>query len=299
MVKKDSGIQVIARDILPGDDIVIISDPEPAIEVFHHVTEEDLFAPEKFESFIEILNASVDEASGDGQIDLDDAQHLLGVGGENFGPKFVLEAILRNKATSDEFCNRVRANLPSVLNSEVEPYKEINQRFLYSVSERWKLPLMIVKLGDDPLTGHYTLALKNPEQKDDGSWHVLIADPTRPGERWHDLPNNWSELGSQSVIINEAYQNNKDSYDLTFPGDLQTAENIKLLESKSDRLQFDAYNCGLYCLFIAAVRTALKGDQFSGFNMLGIPQIEEDTKIVKNGQPLPGIEILTRSQLGI
>ena len=200
------------------------------------------------------------------------------------------------------FCARVRANLSTLAPEKhvYAPDEELNQSVLYYLSERWHLPLILIKLGASLETGHYALALRRPEQTQDGHWKVLIADPTRPGERWHDLPDDWqtSYTSGSAVIMNEAVGANN-TYDLTFPGDLQTAENIELLEAKSQRFQIDAYNCGLYCLFIAAVRTGLKGDQLNAFNMLGIPQIQEDTRITENGQPLPGIEIRTKSELGL
>ena len=71
MVKKDAnaGIHIIARDIVPRDQIKILSDPEPAIEVFHHVTDEDLFDPGNFEPFVQIMDTTVNEVLADGQID--------------------------------------------------------------------------------------------------------------------------------------------------------------------------------------------------------------------------------------
>ena len=111
-------IQVIAKDILIEDDISIVAESASTIRI----TEEELYEPETFESLIQILNASLKEVEGDGEIDLTDSKHLLDVGGENFGLKFVLEAILRNKPNSDIFCNRIRQNL-----SKLTPGRRVYQ----------------------------------------------------------------------------------------------------------------------------------------------------------------------------
>lgn len=227
MVKKDGkvGIQVIAQDIVLAEQIQILPEA-PTI----HVTEEELYSPNSFEPFIQLLDAQVEEVLADGQIDLGDAQHLLQSGGENFGLKFLVDAETRNKVASDTFCARIRSNVAEFTNLRFEPNQELDWSFLYTLSERWKLPLVLIKLGSNQLAGHYTLALKRPEQKPDGGWQVLIADPTRPGVRYHDLNDSWQESpGAQNEYIPNSVAGNDNPYDLTFPGDLQTAQNIDLL----------------------------------------------------------------------
>ena len=285
--------------------LITIVDDEPKVELIDkpvesiHITASELENPDSFMRFINLMNTTVEEVLSDGSLDDGDIEHLIEIGGPEFGQKFLIDAET-NKYAADEFCKRIRQNLPDLTPSNLRfgPEQELDQSILMYLSERWHLPLIIIKLGQNDETGHFTLALNRPEQTEDGNWRVLISDPTRPGERWHDLPNNWQTSNNAgSAVLTNMIAGIDKPYDLTVPGDLQTAANIKLIEAKSQRFQLDAYNCGLYCLFAAAVRMGLKADQLNEFNMFGVLQIEEDTKIIEDNKSISGIEIKTRSEI--
>lgn len=211
-----------------------------------------------------------------------------------------------NFHASQEFCKRIRNNPSQIFPGnervgETEPFPWSTLVFLAS---RWEIPLTLIKMGSDPKSGHYTLALKNPE-KIDGKWEVLIYDPLARGERKHILPDDWetNSASESTVLRNEIWGVDPSNYDLSVWGDNISDEDRALIESKRGKFQpyNDDYNCGLLCLFAAAIRMGIKGKADSLFNVVGRKQIMIDTATYDGDGMIPdsGVEILTAAQLGV
>ncbi len=269
--------------------------PESAIEI---VDSAEKSQADGIDQLIEIIDELEIEVFDDGVLDENDVEIVRERVGKEFMPKAIVD-IQANFVAGQVFCDRLRKNLPNLCPGKtIQPNEDFNWTYLYAISERWNLPLIMVKLGSREVGGHFTLALKRPEQQPDGSWRVLIYDPLNRGERWQNLPKDWqtNRSGEAEVSMNEL-AGRATKYDLTLPGEEQMADRAGLLEAKRQKFQFDSNNCGAFSLFAAALRTAMKVDSLDPFCMIGIPKLEQDTIDNDGDIPLPGIEIKTKEEL--
>jgi len=160
---------------------------------------------------------------------------------------------------------------------------------LIDLAAEWQVPLALVVVGGN----HYNLLLKQPAQFN-GSWRALVYDPLIGNERYIDLPN-WKQEGATVIsafnagvacsnkVLEEIING---SYDLRLLGDESFAHNTSLGDAKSTRVQFDGYNCGPACLFMAALRAgAIPG--WNGFKFAGREALERDV----------GLRVLTRKEI--
>lgn len=203
-------------------------------------------------------------------------------------------SVQENRKSAQVFVNSLRLETADLLgnSASLDDYTE-NQwyqfRDLRQLADRWLLPFATLERGR-----HFLLLLKPPEQRADG-YSVLVYDPMIGGETYVDLPN-WrgtmdvNHLAENNILVNDLAleQLTKGDYNLSLLGDSDFATNVDLYREKMDRVQFDGYNCGPACLFMAAVREgAVARKEWSGFKFSGRDQLKEDIFIT----------ILTREEI--
>jgi hypothetical protein len=197
-----------------------------------------------------------------------------------------------NKDAADTFMRTLRTVTNELLGEKSDRQYDAqtwyNSIDLNSLAERWQVPLALVVVGGN----HYTLLLRKPEQHE-GNWRALIYDPQRGGEMYVALPNwkpglDFTETFAAGIACSTlGYQELQEgSYDLSLYGDESFANHSTQGDAKRTRVQFDGWNCGPACLFMAMLRTGAKPD-WNGFKFAGKDQLQQDT----------GLRVLTREEM--
>lgn len=217
------------------------------------------------------------------------------------------DRIIRSEVSAEEnihaaqiFAHNVRNRMgydvedPIYTGRSSSEYREncyLNETEITQLAQRWQVPASFLHLTD---ANHWNLILKAPERTPDGTWRVLVYDPFINGERYRNLPNGFTpDIASRAdrlashafsdygIYCNElALEQLVDGeYDLSVYGDEEIAEDPEVMEAKQTEVQrYEAYNCGLHCVFAAALREAMKEpDKNYRFRIAGRDLLDKDT----------------------
>lgn len=181
-----------------------------------------------------------------------------------------LEVVLsRNVRAAQVFMDNLRSNAHAILKEQNAPddrpldkaawFSFLN---LETIAGRWGLSFRFARIRGN----HWVLCLNEPEIRD-GKRVVLVYDPMTGGERLHVLPHDWDDTQDMSynLTANEVYQslpaiaqmNAGEQYDISFSGEVLQAVDAQTIDDKRERMQFDGWNCGPACLFVALLRRGL------------------------------------------
>ncbi|MFH1832791.1 MAG: hypothetical protein ABH816_01305 [Candidatus Levyibacteriota bacterium] len=173
--------------------------------------------------------------------------------------------------------------------------QEFADSSIIGLANRWNIPIMLVQDRN-----HFLLGLKEPELHS-GKWQVLVYDPMRGCEQWHQLDywsNDYSSIWNinnpsvSSVTVSQDCFNQlqNGTYNLSLAGDEEIANHPELYDAKQARIQGvttpDSWNCGPLALFAAALRTGVKEGP-NEFKSKGRDLLLQDT----------GIKVLTREEI--
>jgi hypothetical protein len=198
----------------------------------------------------------------------------------------------RNQASAQKFFRNLRRDTAQILAEEQwESLSTLNRASyegtrwyqlvdLVALANRWLLPVVIFRKQES----HYLLVLKPPELIED-SYQVLVYDPIQGGERYMQLPNfsgqiTPDDLRSQNFFFSRSARNllEEGRYNLSLYSDTHIASNPELHQAKTTEVQFDGWNCGPACLFMAAIRAGAQAD-WSEFKFAGRDKLHEDTDL--------------------
>lgn len=244
-------------------------------------------------NLIRLIDEAAANLSTDG-ISIEEANRTTDQFGEPVAMQILVSAE-NNRSAANDFCQRVRQNIDNILPShhQVAEASDMNYVDLWNLANRWGIPLKIVRLGDPATGGHYTLGLKDPEQLPNGGNRILVYDPLS------DLPRyvNFDGTGNGVQVYDNELVGIETPYDLSLEGDEEIAQNYDLVEAKTGRIQFDGYNCGLMCIFMAAIRKGVEPG-YNTFKEIGRDLLEKDTRIFDSDfNELPGIKVLKREEI--
>jgi hypothetical protein len=169
----------------------------------------------------------------------------------------------------------------------------INPEEMIELADRWCVPVLFYRLN----ANHWILALKAPELDSQGKWRVLTYDPMKGSEIYTDLPlgfkiptlrsptreQNIYEFSDYGFYCNQRAHSQllTETYNFSIAGDDAIASNTEVRDAKQTKVQIsDAVNCGLYCLFAAAIREGMKKSPAnSSFRERGRAQLQHDSHL--------------------
>ncbi|MBI4058334.1 hypothetical protein HY408_01065 [Candidatus Gottesmanbacteria bacterium] len=289
------------KGIIPPS-VTLTSDKPPTTPTYVEVSEAETYTQGDLDRMVQVLREDIRRVADLVINEAEIAQLEQRYG--DFASKVIVSA-QENMEVAPGFSSRLRQNINQLTGTKTK-YDETTEFFssdLLDLSERWQLPLILVRLGNYRF-GHYALALKKPEQDASGKWRVLIYDPMEGGESWLELPEEamkyaFADPRKTNVLLLSNPLAYHGPYDLTVQGDVDFADSPKVIQAKLARVQFDIHNCGPMSLMMAAVRQAFKEGP-NDFKTEGIQRLEIDTRIPHpdiEGEILKGVKIRTREEI--
>lgn len=200
-----------------------------------------------------------------------------------------------NQLKAKEFAQAVRTKHRELIVNPTHDLSRLGEWFnggdLSYLMKRWFINAAILQ---DASRHHFLLAL-TPPQKEANRWKVLVYDPLTgqngQTEYFYYLPGDWDANTADpfkmqiennfSNMMPETWESFKNgTYDLRLYGDQE------ITAAKNSRTQFNGSDCGILCLFGAAIRLAYKKG-WNEFKFTGRDLLDKDT----------GVKIFTREEI--